>query len=100
MIPEDEPLPDFSNRAVTFYIADTPIEYAVTLQSPIFERQAGRWFVVGRRVSTGSEDWTAGASVAIAWDGVLQYMVFDSAEDFTRRLASSPGGFRGIFGSR
>ena len=73
---------------MSFYLANVPIEYPVTLDSPIFERQAGRMFVVGKVVASASNDWASGVLVSVAWDQVTQYMVFDSEKDFTSRIGS------------
>lgn len=53
-----------------------------------FEMQAGRLFVVGIIPKGGSTgDWVVGLSCAIAWDTVQEYIVFDSAADYAKRVA-------------
>ncbi len=96
----DEPLPDFTGKAVTFYCAGLASDFAITLDSPTFELQAGRMFAVGNVVPSGSEDWTAGAQVAVGWDHVAEYIVFESASDFAQRIQANPGSFLGVFGRR
>lgn len=87
----DEVLPEFRGKAVTFYLINMAIEYAVTLSSPEFERQAGRWFVVGEAVPSASKDWTEGLRTAIAWDQVAQYYLFESPSDFQTRIGAKLG---------
>ena len=93
-------MPDFSNKAVTFYLANVPLEYAVTLESPSLEVQAGRVFAVGNAVPSASHDWASGVRVSVAWDQVSQYLVFDTAEEYSKKVGSNPGGFLGLFGRR
>ena len=96
-----ESLPDFKNRAVTCYVAGVPAENAVTLDSPVFELQAGRIFLAGQTVAAAPDDWTRGVRVCGAWDEVVQYMVFESSEEFQSRIgADPPGGFLGFLGRR
>lgn len=100
MDPAIDIMPNFDGKAVTFYLTNVPPDYAATLDSPRFERHAGRLFAVGFSVSSIAKDWTAGASVCVAWDQVSHYMVFDSAEDFGERVGvpSRGGGLLGLFG--
>ena len=94
----EESIPDFSDKSVTFYLANVPFEYAVTIDSPKFEIQAGRIFAVGHVVASASNDWSADSIVAIAWDQVSQYLVFDSVEEYKKKVGASTGGFLGLFG--
>ncbi len=100
MDPSDDSLPDFGDKAVTFYLANVPFEYAVTLDSPSLERQAGRVFAVGKVLPSGSHDWTSGVRVSVAWDQISQYIVFDSAEEFAGRIGAKSGGLFALFGRR
>ena len=53
-----------------------------------FEIQAGRLFLVGTIPKGGSTgDWVAGLSCAVAWETVQEYIVFESAEDYAKRVA-------------
>ena len=52
-----------------------------------FEILGGRLFVVGvvpRGASAG--DWVAGLPTAFAWDKVQDYIIFDSAADYAKRI--------------
>jgi hypothetical protein len=79
-------LPDFSGKVVVAYtVAGGSGE---VLTDPHFEFQGGRLFLVGRVPRAGSsKDWSGGAQVAVAWDHVTEYLVFESAEDYQRRAA-------------
>jgi hypothetical protein len=78
--------PDFTKKFVSVSIVGD--EYSYALNCPRFEMQGGRLFLVGtvpRGGSTG--DWSEGAVSAVAWDQVTDYLVFDSAEHYHKRLA-------------
>jgi len=78
--------PKFTNKFVQVSI--TGDSHTYSMASPRFETQAGRLFLVGtvpRGGSTG--DWSEGAVCAVAWEQVTDYLVFDSAKDYSKRLA-------------
>ena len=78
-------VPDFSMKVVTFGIVGDDHGYAV--ENPRFEIQAGRLFLVGTVPPGGStRDWSEGALIGVAWDKVTDYLVFDSAKDYWKRL--------------
>lgn len=77
--------PDFSRKVVSLGIVGNEQSYAV--ESPHFEMQAGRLFLVGTVPPGGStRDWSKGVESAVAWDQVTDYLVFDSVEDYQKRL--------------
>jgi hypothetical protein len=61
-------MPDFADKVVVLYAG--PIGKGMSLQSPSFETQAGRLFLIGDVVDTRERDWTAGSNGAVAWDQV------------------------------
>ena len=78
--------PNFSKKLLTVHVANGQHNYLV--EGPRFEHQAGRWFLVGVTPREGSGgDWAASVPVAIAWDQVTAYRVFDSAEQYVERYA-------------
>jgi hypothetical protein len=78
-------LPDFTGKVVSLSLAGDQHTYA--MESPQFETQAGKWFVVGTVPRGGStKDWSEGVVCAVAWDQVSDYLVFDSADDYAKRL--------------
>jgi len=78
--------PDFSNKFVSLSIAGD--DHCYTMESPSFESQGGRIFLVGIVPRGGSKgNWSEGAGCAIAWDCVTDYLVFDSAKQYRKRLA-------------
>ena len=77
--------PDFSGKFVSLSIAG---DSGYTMDRPHFEWQGGRLFLVGIVPHGGSNgDWSEGAGCAVAWDGVTDYLVFDSAEHYQKGLA-------------
>jgi hypothetical protein len=79
-------LPYVRGKTVSFSTAESTL----AVESPQFQKQGGRLFVVGTipRGATTS-DWALGVQCAVAWSAVTDYMVFDSVEDYRRRLAKS-----------
>jgi len=77
--------PDFCNKFVSLSIAGD--DHSYTMESPSFESQGGRIFLVGIVPRGGSKgNWSEGAGCAIAWDCVTDYLVFDSAKQYWKRL--------------
>src|SRR5262249_29615867 len=84
-MPEDH-FPDFSGKQVHLYLINKP-EYSYLIQDETFEMQSGRMFLVSRTSEEYDEDiWSRGKAVAIAWDQVEQYTLFDSAEDYRTEM--------------
>jgi len=55
---------------------------------PKFVTEGGRLFVRGTIPhNTTPNDWSGGAATGIAWEHVVEYTVFDSVEDYLRRIA-------------
>lgn len=78
--------PDFKNKLLAAHLAASEHNYIVF--DPVFKLQGDRWFLVGntpKGVSTG--DWDQNIEVAIAWDQVSAYRVYDSAEQYVERYA-------------
>jgi len=80
-MPEDH-FPDFSGKLVNLYLI-SKASYSYLIQEATFEMQAGRLFLVGRASEEYDDEiWSRGKYVAIAWNQVEQYILFDSAEDY------------------
>jgi len=78
--------PDFSGKLISVGIVGDDHTYAI--DHPRFVSQGGRWFLVGTVPPGGSSgDWSEGAVSAVAWDQVTDYLVFDSAKHYQKRLA-------------
>jgi hypothetical protein len=78
-------LPDFSGKMVSIHSAgeDAPC----LIGDAHFEILGGRLFVVGVVPRGGSAgDWVAGLPTAFAWDKVQDYIIFDSAADYAKRV--------------
>ena len=79
-------IPDFSGKLVSLSIAGN--DHTYTMVQTHFESQGGRLFLVGIVPRGGSSgDWSEGARCAVAWDGVTDYLVFDSVEQYQKGLA-------------
>ena len=77
--------PDFRGKVVSIVFKG---DFGRSLQDPRFEVQAGRLFLVGTTPRSGSsKDWVAGLKAAVAWDSVQDYVVFDSPEDWQKRVS-------------
>jgi hypothetical protein len=83
-------LPAFTNVVVSLSIAGE--EDARCLEHPTWERQGGRLFLVGK-VPRGcsTNDWCEGIAAAVAWEAVTDYMVFDSAAQYGKRVGVYEG---------
>ena len=88
MTSDDDNLPDFSGKVVTFYCVNEPPEGAVALISPNFAKQGGRLFVLGRLAPDQVGRWDDGLQSAVAWDQVNNYVIFQSLDDYRTRVAA------------
>jgi hypothetical protein len=78
-------LPDFSGKLLSIHASceDCPC----LVGDAHFEMLAGRLFLVGIVPAGGSTgDWVAGLRCTFAWDNVQDYIIFDSAEDYAKRI--------------
>lgn len=79
-------LPDFTNKLVSLALHGE--DEGRPVDRPHWELQGGRLFLVGTVPHGGSiGDWCEGVPSAVAWDEVTDYLVFDSAEHYRKRLA-------------
>ena len=77
--------PDFTGKFLALSVIGD--DHTLTMDSPRFELQGDRWFIIGsvpQGVSNG--DWSQGALRAVAWDQVKHYLVFDSADHYRKGL--------------
>jgi hypothetical protein len=78
-------LPDFTEKVVTVSFAGAGNSQAI--EYPRWETQGGKLFLVGTVPRGGSTyDWCHGLVAAVAWDQVSDYLVYDSPDDYQRRL--------------
>ena len=89
-MPEDT-LPNFTDKVVTFYVADAPrgIEAGIAMEHVEFERLGDRLFAIGRVPEMAGSEWVSHLQSAIAWDSVVHYLVFESRDDFRTRMAKT-----------
>jgi hypothetical protein len=86
----DDKLPDFEGKTVLTYVDYAKgEEIGTTLLSPWFEMQGGRLFLVGESAPSRSPRWDDGAQMAVAWEQVKIYLVFDSLDELLAREAMS-----------
>ena len=83
-------LPDFRNKVVLVYHVgalsrDSQINSAVI--ESYFEMQGGRLFLCGESAPGATpNDGIVGCKLCLAWETVEAYVVFDSLEDYHRRV--------------
>jgi len=78
-------LPDFSGKTVSLAIIGA--ESARIIVDPHFTSQGGRLFLIGKIPQGASlDDWMEGLEGAVAWDRVEEYVIFESFEDYIKRL--------------
>jgi hypothetical protein len=79
-------LPDFTDKVISVSIAGE--DDGRCLEHPRWEIQGDRLFLVGTVPCGGStNDWCGGILSAVAWESVTDYMIFDCAEHYLKRLA-------------
>jgi hypothetical protein len=78
-------LPDFSKKLISVSFGGSDDSQAV--EHPQWKRLGDRLFLVGT-VPQGcsTRGWLDGIAVAVAWDAVSDYLVFDSADDYRKRM--------------
>ncbi len=85
----EEILPDFSGKVVVLYLSnDTdPQQSGSTMLDGKFQRQGEKLFLCGM-IPEGvtDSDWAAGVQMAVAWDRVVEYLVFESMDDYFDRV--------------
>jgi hypothetical protein len=75
--------PDFTKKVVQVSLVGDNHCYAI--DSPRFAIQSGRLFLVGVVPHGGtSSNWSEGATCAVAWDKVTDYLVFESAKHYQK----------------
>lgn len=80
-----ENLPDFAGMLLS--IICNSERGGQLIYSPWFENQAGRIFLVGTIPNdVAPDEWMEGLSTAIAWDSVQDYVVFDSIDEYKKRV--------------
>jgi hypothetical protein len=98
----DDYLPDFSGKVVVIQMPET--SFGWTLLSPVFEKQGGKLFLVGKSVPSAAL-WSSDGTVNVPWDNIVFYVVFDSLEVYKAKFEqfqSPPSNKhrRGWFGGR
>lgn len=78
-------LPNFSGKVVSVSFVGADDTHAI--ENPTWKTQGGKLFLVGTIPRGGStRDWVKGIVCAAAWDHVSDYLVFESADDYRKRL--------------
>lgn len=57
----------------------------ILLEQCRLEQQADRTFLVGKWLRSDNTSWNSGLSVAIAWDSVRDYLLYESLEEYRVR---------------
>ena len=81
-------LPDFSGKCLSISLIDDSASH--DLCDPHFEYQGNRLFIIGT-VPRGASvsDWCEDKTVAIAWDRILEYYIFDGFKDYEKAVKKS-----------
>lgn len=84
----DIKLPNFNGKILSIELQEDSTNY--DLISPFFEMQGNRLFLIGE-IPKGATDsnWTKGKTFALAWERVDHYIIFDSLEDYQKRIKIS-----------
>lgn len=82
--------PDLSGKTVLIYLGNRTSEESVVLEDVSFQIQGDKIVMVGRIAEgTTPNDWASGITTAVSWDGIEQYLVFDSLQEYLDRVARS-----------
>lgn len=82
MIDQDM-LPDFCGKVVMVHLRNAPREAPTIAVDPSLQMQGGRLFLVG---GPGDASTLQGTTVAVAWDCIEQYHVFESIAHLRKNL--------------
>ena len=83
-------LPDFAGKVVMVYPTHKPDADGEVLCDPRFEQQGGRLFLLGTPApGTTVNNWLEGRTVAVAWDTIDVYCVFNSLNDYLERRSKA-----------
>jgi hypothetical protein len=99
----NEKHPDFTGKVVVLYVVNPPraIQDGVILEYASFQKQGDRFFVVGRvpEIYGKDDEWSSNLQAGVAWDTVCHYLVFNSREDYMRRIGDgNPSLMQRLFG--
>lgn len=76
----------FTNKVVSFSTLDDTL----VIFNPKLENIEGKIFAVGT-IPKGitSNNWTKDKQCAVSWEHVVDFMIFESIEDYKQRVAKS-----------
>lgn len=82
--------PNFTNKVISLSLYDDDSNH--DLMNPYFETLGDRLFITGH-IPAGATDsgWTEGKLSAVAWESVMEYVVFDDVADYTNAIEQSDG---------
>lgn len=97
----EKKLPDFSTKIVVFYLRNSPdaIKNGIVLESVSYQQYGDRVFLKGiiPLISGQPEEWSSNLEAELDWDDVLHFIVFESREEYERRLGGSDNAIRKKF---
>ena len=81
-------LPDFTGKILVIYVSNPsrPIQDGLVLEFPAFRKIDNQLFITGRIPEFGGDNWISQLQTGIAWHAVQSYLIFDSREDYMRRM--------------
>jgi hypothetical protein len=87
----EDKLPDFKGKTVIFYVsgASRAIQDGIVMEYVSFVTHNNKLFVKGRLSKVFGGEWVSNLQSGIAWDSVAHYIVFDSQEDYIKRVGEA-----------
>mgnify|MGYP006981144983 CR=1 FL=1 len=82
--------PNFEGKCISLSMINSEESNNIDIFNPTFENQAGRIFIKGTSPKGSTESgWVEGCEVAVAWERVSDYFVFESSEEFEKAAEKS-----------
>ncbi len=84
---------DLNGKVITVFLhvgsVLFPDQPGWTLESPRFEEQQGRLFLIGAAVAANEEAgaWYQNTTVNLSWDAVTHYLVYDSVNAYREAMS-------------
>src|SRR6267142_5526182 len=94
-------LPNLDGKLIGVVLAHSPVTQVgmVVLERAKLEMVSGRVFVTGFVPRDEPDSWVRGLPAAVAWEFVGYYLIFDSYEEYRRRVkVANPKWWRRLLG--
>lgn len=84
---DKDEIPNLVGKVIWLEISGSSDPAGILLEYPEFKRTAGRLFV-GGRMAKFIDGWLAGVEAYVAWDAVVHFLIFNSADDYRQRATT------------